>query len=190
MILTNNSKIYKDSIIARSHGMIKTNKYFPGYYEMKSLGYNYRLNDMSCALGISQLKKLEKFINFRKKIAKIYDQTFKKNQIIRTPSIKSNRDHTYHLYVLRINFKKLKKTKKQLFNYFLKEGFRLQVHYIPLHTQNYFKKKYKLKNKSFPKSIKFYNEAISIPIFYGIKIKTINEFANKLLKFVEKNKKN
>jgi dTDP-4-amino-4,6-dideoxygalactose transaminase len=186
MILTNNKRIFDSAIIARSHGMIKNDKFYNGYYEMNKLGYNYRLNELSCALGLSQISKLHKFINYRKKIAKIYEKTFKNNKLIKLPTTKNDRDHSYHLYVLRINFKSLKKTKKQLFNYFLKIGFRLQVHYIPLHIQKYFKKKYNLQKKDFPNSIKFYDEALSVPIFYGIKIKTINKFCKSLKKFIEK----
>ena len=186
MILTNNKRIFDSAIIARSHGMIKNDKFYNGYYEMNKLGYNYRLNELSCALGLSQISKLDKFINYRKKIAKIYEKTFKNNKLIKLPTTKNDRDHSYHLYVLRINFKSLKKTKKQLFNYFLKIGFRLQVHYIPLHIQKYFKKKYNLQKKDFPNSIKFYDEALSVPIFYGIKIKTINKFCKSLKKFIEK----
>ena len=200
MVTTNNKKIYEKLILYRTHGIHKNSKKFTNlalafdkndepnrwYYEMTDLGYNYRLNELSCALGLSQISKLDKFINYRKKIAKIYEKTFKNNKLIKLPTTKNDRDHSYHLYVLRINFKSLKKTKKQLFNYFLKIGFRLQVHYIPLHIQKYFKKKYNLQKKDFPNSIKFYDEALSVPIFYGIKIKTINKFCKSLKKFIEK----
>ena len=114
--------------------MIRNNKYYNGYYEMSNLGYNYRLNELSCALGLSQLKKLKKFINYRKLIAKLYFKLLNNTDLIRLPETKSNRDHSYHLFVIRIDFNKLKITKKELINFFLKEGFKLQVHYISLHT--------------------------------------------------------
>ena len=187
MILTNSKKIFNSSLINRSHGMVKKNKFYNGYYEVENLGYNYRLNDISCGLGLSQLKKLNKFLLYRKKVAKYYDNYFKNNKFIKIQKIIKNRNHVYHLYVLRIDFKKLKTTKKKLFQFFLKKGFKLQVHYIPLNIQKYFKKKYKLNKNDCPNSLRFYNEAISIPIYYGIEPKIIKKFCNLLNGFIKKN---
>lgn len=187
MILTNNKKIFNTSLINRSHGMVKKNKFYNGYYEVENLGFNYRLNDMSCALGISQLKKLNKFLIYRKKVARRYDNYFKNVKFIKIPKISKDRNHVYHLYVLRIDFKKLKTTKKKLFQFFLEKGFKLQVHYIPLNIQKYFKKKYRLNKNDCPNSLRFYNEAISIPIYYGIKTKIMKRFCNLLNKFIKKN---
>ena len=187
MILTNKKKIFDSGFINRSHGMVKKNKFYNGYYEVENLGYNYRLNDISCGLGLSQLKKLNKFLIYRKKIARYYDNYFKNIKFVKVPKISENRNHVYHLYVLRIDFKKLKTTKKKLFQFFLKKGFKLQVHYIPLNIQKYFKKKYRLNKNDCPNSLRFYNEAISIPIYYGIKSKIIKRFCNLLNGFIKKN---
>jgi len=189
MILTNNKKIFQKTSIIRSHGMIRNNKYYNGYYEMTDLGYNYRLNELSCALGLSQLKKLKKFINYRKMIAKLYFKLLNNTDLIRLPETKSNREHSYHLFVIRIDFNKLKITKKELINFFLKKGFKLQVHYIPLHTQTYFKKKYKFKSEELVNSIEFYKQAISLPIFFNIKKIKVIEFCNLLKKYIFLNKK-
>ena len=121
MILTNSKKIFDSSLINRSHGMVKKNKFYNGYYEVDNLGYNYRLNDISCGLGLTQLKKLNKFLIYRKRVARYYDNYFKNIKFIKIPKISKNRNHVYHLYVLRIDFKKLKTTKKNFFNSFLKK---------------------------------------------------------------------
>ncbi len=189
MVLTNSKKIFKKISIVRSHGIIKNNKYYNGYYEMSVLGYNYRLNELSCALGLSQLKKLEKFINYRRLVAKLYFKLLKNVDLINLPKIKRDRNHSYHLFVIRVNFDRLKTSKKELINFFLKKGFRLQVHYIPLHTQTYFKKKYKFKSEELVNSEEFYKQAISLPIFFNIKKIKVIEFCNLLKKYIFLNKK-
>ena len=116
MILTNNKKIYEKASIIRSHGMIRNNKDYNGYYEMSNLGYNYRLNELSCALGLSQLRKLKMFISYRKLIAKLYLKLLNNTKHIKLPITKKDRSHSYHLFVIRIDFKKLNITRKQLIN--------------------------------------------------------------------------
>lgn len=189
MILTNNKKIYQKATIIRSHGMIRNNKDYNGYYEMSNLGYNYRLNELSCALGLSQLRKLKMFISYRKLIAKLYLKLLHNTKHIKLPITKKDRSHSYHLFVIRIDFKKLNITRKQLINYFLKKGFKLQVHYIPLHTQKYFKKKYNLKNLKLVNTERFYEQAISLPLFFDLKKSTILKFCNLLKKYISLNEK-
>ena len=110
------------------------------YYEMSDLGYNYRITDIQAALGNSQLKKVDKFINQRRKIAKIYDKGFSKNKLITTPKTKPNIKHAYHLYTLMIDFQKLKKTRNELMLELKKFNIGTQVLYIPVHLQPYYSK--------------------------------------------------
>ena len=84
----------------------------PWYYEMHNLGYNYRITDFQCALGISQLKKLNKFLTKRKKIAKIYDSNLSDDNFFTTPKVKKEFKHAYHLYPLQINFDTKQQKKK------------------------------------------------------------------------------
>tara|TARA_B100000795_G_C22802905_1_gene442926 strand:+ start:3557 stop:4696 length:1140 start_codon:yes stop_codon:yes gene_type:complete len=182
-ILTNNKKLHSKFNLYRSHGITrsKNNIKKPWLYEIDELGFNFRLSDISAALGISQLQKLDKFIKYRQEIAKKYNESLSEIHELKLPDLKPNRTHAYHLYVLRINFKKLKKNKFDLFQLFLKNKIKLQVHYIPIFLQPYFKKNYKIKHKDFQNTMDYYEEAFSIPIYYGLKNETIFK-VNKLLK--------
>jgi UDP-4-amino-4,6-dideoxy-N-acetyl-beta-L-altrosamine transaminase len=180
IITTNNKKIYEQLKRLRNHGLEKEQEKFllkknaftnnlknPWYYEMQELGYNYRITDIQCALGLSQLKKIDKFINKRKKIAKKYDLAFKNLKNCK-PVQKNMRDFSSnHLYVLKINFQKLRKTRAKLMNEFRKAGIMTQVHYIPVISHPYFKKKNYDKN-DFPNAFDYYDSALSIPLYYDL----------------------
>jgi len=176
-ILTNNKIIDKKVRMLRSHGITRDKSIMskndgPWYYEMRELGFNYRITDFQCALGISQLTKLNKFIKKRKEIAKIYDLNFYNKNIFTTPKVNKNCSHAYHLYPLQINFKNSFQ-KKKMFVELLKKKFNLQVHYIPIHLQPYYKKKFGFKKGDYPVVEKFYLKEVSLPIFYSLKKKDI-----------------
>ena len=143
-VLTNNKRIYKKIESLKTHGLIKKNSgniniNWP--YEMRFLGFNYRITDFQCALGISQLRKLNQFLKKRKKIAKIYFEELKNTKYIKLPHINSNIDHAFHLFPIEIDFKHLKYKKNYFLNFFKKNKINLQVHYPPVHSQPYYKKK-------------------------------------------------
>ena len=181
-IMTNNDQIYENCKLLRSHGIIKKNNIAPWYYEMQDLGFNYRMSDIHASLGLSQLNKLNKFLSFRAKVAKKYNNLFSAIQEIKTPYLSSGRTHSYHLYVLQIDFEKIKKTKRSLFELFKKNKIILQVHYIPIFLQPYIQKKYNLKKKDFVNSLEYYKKSFSIPIHYNLNDKIIHK-VHKLLKF-------
>ncbi len=179
-ITTNNKKIYEKLIRLRNHGLEKNQENFqlknnfftndlsdPWYYEMQELGYNYRITDIQCALGLSQLKKIDKFIKRRRELAKKYDLAFE-NLKNCEPAQKNMRDlSSNHLYVLKINFTKLGKTRADLMKEFKSAEIITQVHYIPVISHPYFKKK-KYKDSNFPNCYNYYNSALSIPLFYDL----------------------
>lgn len=165
-VLTNNKKIFEKVNLLRTHGIVKKNH--PWLYEMKFLGYNYRLSDIQCALGISQLKKLNSFLKKKKEVAKIYNKSFLNNSFIKIPKIKKGNQHAFHLYPLLIDFKKLKINKEFFFKSLQKKGIYLQVHYIPIHLQPYYRKNFNFKKGDFPVAENFYKQEVSLPMFFSL----------------------
>lgn len=185
-ILTNLNEIYKSNQSNRSHGMIKSNYLNKTngrwFYKIKNYGYNYRLTDFQSALGISQLKKLEKFVQKRRKIAKIYNENFSGFENFKLPSQKKKYFNSFHLYPLLIDFKKFGISKKYFFNKLYKENINLQVHYIPLYKHNYLKK-FHFNRIDFPISERFYSQEVSLPIFYQLDLKKQLNIINKIKSF-------
>ena len=138
------------------------------YYEMDLLGFNYRMTDIQAALGMSQLTKINIFTKKRKQIAKIYNKNFYNVKYLKTPFESKNIIHTYHLYTILIDFKKINLTKNRFMKYLHENGIGSQVLYIPVFLQPYYKRKYNYKPSKFPVSMKYYEEALSIPIFYSL----------------------
>lgn len=180
MITTNNEDIYKKLLRLRSHGINKLDDNFmnqdrantegkqnPWYYEMQELGYNYRITDFQCALGESQLKKLPDFIKRRKELVKKYDQAFQEIPEISSIQQDFRNDSSHHLYVVRIKFDQLKITRAD-FMYELKEnGILSQVHYMPVTSHPYYEK-LGYRTVSFPEASSYYEEALSIPLYYSL----------------------
>lgn len=188
-VLTNNRNLYKKIESLKSHGLVKINKKKaenPNWpFLMKYLGFNYRITDFQCALGISQLKKLNKFLIKRKKIANIYTRSLKNLENLKIPYISKECDHGYHLYPVLINFDNTKINKKELINKFKKKGINLQIHYYPIHLQPYYKKKFKFRKGDFPIAEKFFSQVLSLPIYFRLKdneIYKITRFLENILK--------
>lgn len=188
-VLTNNKIFHNKIEVLKSHGLERINKKNvenPNWpFIMKQLGYNFRITDFQCALGISQLKKLNKFLNKRKTISKIYSNSFKNTKNIKIPYISKDSEHAFHLYPILINFKKTKIGKKKLIENFKKENINLQIHYFPIHLQPYYKKKFKFKKGNFPIAEKFHSQVISLPIYFKLKTNEVN----KIVKLVKKSVK-
>ena len=180
MITTNNYSIYKTLLRLRSHGINKLDDKFinknqsttngeinPWYYEMQELGFNYRITDFQCALGRSQLKKLSKFISKRKELVANYDNAFSYFKNLKPIQIGDRDNSSHHLYVVRIEFKKLNLSRASIMIKLREKGIITQVHYIPVTSHPYYKKKgYNTKNYS--EALTFYDEALSIPLFYSL----------------------
>lgn len=189
-VITNNEKFFKKISNFRSHNMLKKKsdlkKNGKWFYKVNEYGYNYRLTDIQSALGISQLNKLDSFVKKRRNLAKIYDKLFLDEDILQTPKVNKDVFHSYHLYPILIDFKKLKINKKELFNKLALNKINPQVHYQPLHFQPFIKNKYNYKKGDFPKSEKFYEKEVSLPIFYGLQNSQQKFVVNRLLKILKK----
>jgi len=169
-ILSNNKKIIDEINVLKTHGVIRKKKQKKFWeYQMVKLGYNYRITDFQCALGISQIKKLGKYVKRRKEIADLYNKSFAKISNIIIPKVKKTIGHAYHLYPLKINFKKFGILKEKFFNKLRKKNINLQVHYMPIYNQPFYKKKFNFNKKNFLVAENFYEQEASLPIYYSLK---------------------
>ncbi len=180
VITTNDKTLYKKLLTLRNHGLDRDinfrnkkygytkNKKNQWYYELSTLGYNYRITDIQSALGISQLNKTDRFLKRRRSITKkYYKELGKLNNIKCCHDYKLIDKSACHLFVIRINFKKIKKSRMTIMDNLKKRGIITQVHYIPIYLQPF----YKIKNykSNFSNSLNYYEECLSIPIFFGLK---------------------
>lgn len=175
-VLTNDPELDRKVKILRTHGIVKDNLKFnpnyigtkligPWYYEMQELGFNYRITDFQSALGSSQLKKLDSFVKRRNEIADFYNDAFKEDERFILPFVPKDIKHAYHLYPLQIKFDKLKINKKDFFQKMKANNIILQVHYIPIHIQPYYKNNFGFNEGDFPVAEEFYKNEVSIPIY-------------------------
>ncbi len=185
-VLTNNEEIYEKLLMFRNHGITKDKGKFlkkpngDWYYEMQLLGFNYRMTDIQASLGISQLKKLDNFVEKRREIASIYNKVFKDNPYFDLPVEKDYAFHSYHLYPIRLKDKYVK-NKSKIFDNLRKEGIGVQIHYIPVYLQPYYKK-LGYKEKLCPSAEDFYKRDISLPIYPAMKKEDVEYVIEKIFK--------
>jgi UDP-4-amino-4,6-dideoxy-N-acetyl-beta-L-altrosamine transaminase len=180
MITTNSKSIYKKLLRLRSHGINKLDDKFlnlensntagklnPWYYEMQELGYNYRITDIQCALGNSQLKKLDLFINKRKHLVSRYDSAFEQEEFIEPIQREYRAISSHHLYVVRIKFDLIKKSREEFMTTLKKYGIITQVHYIPVTSHPYYIN-LGYNSMDHKNATKFYEECITLPLYYTL----------------------
>ena len=169
MVSTNNLEFANRMRAFRNHGIDIDHKQRSDkgtwFYEMVDLGYNYRITDIQCALGISQLKKIDGWIKRRQEIAHCYDDAFLDCKEIKSLSVRSDVSHAYHLYVIRLNLDLLKSGRKEIFAELRSRGIGVNVHYIPVHLHPYYRKKFGTKSGLCPVAEDSYEEILSLPIF-------------------------
>jgi len=138
------------------------------YYEMTDLGFNYRITDFQCALGLSQLQKLPLWIKRRREIAQYYDGVFYQNSVIHPLSRRADVSHAYHLYVTRLEIEQLHTTRAKVFTSLRDEGIGVNVHYIPVHLHPYYKERFNTGPGLCPVAEAAYESIISLPMFHGM----------------------
>ena len=185
-ITTNNKDLYEKLLMLRTHGITKdpeklTKNDGPWYYEQHVLGFNYRITDFACTLGILQLKRLDKFVKRRKEIVEIYRQEFADDDRFCLLQEKEYSKAAWHLCPLLINFEKVKTSKKELFEKLKENGLNLQVHYIPVHLQPYYKNRFGFKDGDYPVAESYYKKTISLPLYPDLK----NSEVEKIVKIVK-----
>jgi dTDP-4-amino-4,6-dideoxygalactose transaminase len=181
LVTTNNKFFYRKILSLRSHGIDK-DKNFHWKYNLSESGFNYRLSDINCALGLEQLKKIDKFINYRRKIFNIYKTGL--NGISNSISLplKNNNKPSYHLFLISINFTKIGSTKDLFLKFLRKNNIFCQYHYIPIYKFKLFKKKI---NKFLYRGTEYYyKNSLSLPIYYHLKENMQKKIINKIRLFL------
>lgn len=172
MVVTNRADLYQRLLLFRSHGITRDPKLMEGeshgpwYYQQTELGWNYRLTDLQAALGESQINKLDAFVARRRAIARRYDELLA-DLPLTTPWQHPDTANAWHLYVIRLRLDQLKKTRRQIVEELRAAGIGVQIHYIPVHTQPYYRR-LGFKAGDFPEAEQYYAETISLPMFAGL----------------------
>ena len=210
MITTNDKELYHKLTLLRSHGITKGNFEFPGisqpdnlltnkdealengelrrwYYEMQHLGYNYRITDIQCALAISQMNKIDLFLDARKSMAKFYDKAFEEVPNIKLLQAHGRNNSSHHIYVISIDFDKIGLTRHQFMTRLAEKGVGSQVHYIPVVNQPYYQELgYKI--KQFSATNAYYQNTLSIPLYYGLRSSDQNHVISLIKKYCNQSK--
>ena len=164
-VLTSNDEYARRLKMFRNHGTTRNASEFVDepdgiwHSEMQDLGYNYRLSEVHCAIGLSQMKRLDEFVERRREIARLYFRELSGVEGLTLPPDKEG--HAWHLFIARVN----EELHGQFFGYLRDNDIRLQVHYRPVPLQPYYRKKYGYKAGDFPEAEKYYRQAVSLPIF-------------------------
>lgn len=185
LVTTNNQEIADQISLLRAHGITKNSalmsKEAEGdwYYEQIDLGYNYRMTELQAALGISQMERLDEFVTKRHILFKRYNSLLHKslNKPFQLPESYSS----LHLYPIQV----AEKARKKIFNELRNSGIGVQVHYIPIHTQPFYKK-LGFMEEDFPNSVNYYKRAISLPLYAGLDFKLQDEVINVVNKILDK----
>jgi len=189
-ITTNNKKIYEKLKALRSHGIYKDKsvlKKGQWYYEMRDLGFNYRITDFQCALGISQLKKIGRFIKRRIEITGIYNSFFKNISGAEIPFSGNGFKSSWHIYALKIDYKYFGLKRQAFMDALKKRGITTQVHYIPVYKQPFYKTNYKSSFRRYPGAEAYYEKALTLPVYPGIADKDIKRILYCIRRVLNKN---
>ena len=168
MVTTDNPEYAERMRQFRNHGIgydhLKRKEDGTWYYEMTELGYNYRITDFQCALGIRQMKKLPRFLIKRKEIAAHYDEAFSRIPGIKPLAVSTNITHAYHLYVVRILKRECGFDREQVFNALRDAEIGTNVHYIPVYLHPYYQERFATRPGMCPVAERAYEEILSLPI--------------------------
>jgi len=138
------------------------------FYEMVDLGFNYRITDIQCALGVSQLKKLSGWLARRRAIARRYDEVLAEVDGINPLGVRADCEHAYHLYVVRLDLEKIGKTRQDVFGRLRAAGVGVNVHYIPVHFHPFYRRRFGTSRGLCPVAESAYERILSLPMYAGL----------------------
>lgn len=172
MVLTNDAALYERLRLYRSHGITRDVSRMTHesdgswYYQQIGLGFNYRMTDIQAALGYRQMQSLDAFVKRRRKLAARYNELLK-DLPLATPYVMPDAVPSWHIYVVQIDFNRVRKSKQEIFDGMKEKGIMLNLHYIPVHTQPYYQK-LGFANGDFPHSESYYRAALTLPLYYDL----------------------
>jgi len=191
MVLTNHDEYVEKLRTFRHHGIIKRNSgHGSWHYEIEDLGYNFRITDFQSALGISQLKKLDSFVMRRREIAARYNHAFSTMDEVITPIEVDEVKSAYHLYVIQLQIELLEVGRKEIFESLRAENIGVNVHYIPVHFHPYYQREFGYKNGDYPKAEKYYERAITLPLYPKMSNEDVESVIKAVRKVIEHYRKN
>jgi perosamine synthetase len=179
MVTTNNPRYPETLRRFRNHGISSDARQRQSagqwHYEMVLLGFNYRLTDMSCALGLSQLRRLDGNLARRREIAGRYTASFREIPGVIPPTVREQMNPAWHLYPIRLDSTKLAAERGQIFRALRAENIGVNVHYIPVHLHPYYRERFGYKGGEFPVAEGAYERLISLPMFHGMSDQDVND---------------
>ncbi|MCY7750490.1 UDP-4-amino-4,6-dideoxy-N-acetyl-beta-L-altrosamine transaminase [Bacillus inaquosorum] len=189
MITTNNKTYYEKLLQFRSHGITRDPKklsqdHGSWYYEMHFLGFNYRMTDIQASLGISQLKKVDDFIETRNHLARIYNEKLKTISHIHLPSQDTASTSSWHLYIINLKLDQLKGNRDDIFNAMQQENIGVNVHYIPVYLHPYYQR-LGYQAGLCPNAENFYKGIITLPLFQSMNERDADDVIKALKKVVD-----
>lgn len=169
VITTDDPELARRMRVFRNHGITTDHRQREAQgswiYEMVDLGYNYRLTDLQCALGLSQLCKLREWVARRQEIARCYDKAFAELLAVKPLAVRAGVSHAYHLYVVRLDLDQLEVDRARVFAALVAEGIGVNVHYIPVHLHPFYRERFNTGLGLCPTAEVAYERLISVPIF-------------------------
>lgn len=188
-VVTNDAELARQLRVFRNHGITtearEREEAGGWFYEMVDLGYNYRLTDIQCALGLSQMDKLDGWLARRREIAKRYDRAFAELPQVITPTVREDRESAWHLYMIRLNLERLRVGRAEVFAAVRTENIGVNVHYIPVHLHPYYRKRFGYKAGDYPVAEAAYDQLITLPIFPKMTDDDVQDVITAVRKVVE-----
>lgn len=193
MICTDDEEIAERCIVMRLHGISRDpwKRYTAEgswFYEVISPGFKYNFTDIQAALGIQQLKKVDRLWEMRREIAEKYNQHFAGNEMLKLPAEMNDRQSALHLYQIQLNLKKLNIDRSQFIDILKEQGVGTSVHFIPLYRHPYYRERYNLQCSGYPNSEAAYPRLVSLPIWPGMSDRQIESVAEKVTGILRKHK--
>jgi len=190
MIVTDNREYAEKMRRFRNHGISTDHRQRSGngtwFYEMTDLGYNYRLTDFQCALGLSQLQKLPAWIERRREIAREYDLAFATLHAIKPLDTSADVTHAYHLYVVKLEGAQPERSRVAVFEALRKEGIGVNVHYIPVHLHPFYLKRFGTRPGMCPAAEEAYERILSLPIYPTMEDRDVRKVIETVWRVVER----